>query len=507
LKIETTPREDHQVTLVVEIEPAQMESAKHRAARRISERRTIPGFRPGKAPYDVVTRVVGEGAIKEQAVDLLLDEIYPEALKEASLEPAAAGSLEKMDDLDQNAKFTFTVPLAPTVDLGDYRSIRLPYEWKEPGEDQVDAALEDLRQMYSKTEAVNRPVAKGDFTMVDLKGSLTREDAGSQPPAFERSGFPVFVRQEKKNDEWPFPGFSDELVGMNAGENRTFTHTFPKDAADEKLQGQPVLFEVKLKMVRGAVLPELNDEFAKQVGPFENLKALREAMNANLATQSKSDYDDRYYADLIDKIKAGATIKYASQTLDHELEHVMEDLKASLAQQSMDLTAFLKSREMDEEKFIAEEARPTAVKRLERSLILDEFARAEELKLDKEIVNDSFQQTMGELQADRSFQKSLHGRSQPPKQVLNAVAIESANRAYVRQTLDRMKALATGQLPETAATKPASGEVEKAQAPGKTTAVRNTPARRAATAKKPTTTKKAASTARKPRAAKKSASE
>ncbi len=138
MKIETQPRDDHQVNMIVEIEPEQMEGAKHRAARRISEKKTIPGFRPGKAPYEVVLRSFGEGVIVEDAVDLLLDEVYPKALEEAKLEPGAAGSLEKVEDLDKNPKFTFLVPLAPSIELGDYRSIRLPYEWQEPGEDKLN---------------------------------------------------------------------------------------------------------------------------------------------------------------------------------------------------------------------------------------------------------------------------------------------------------------------------------------------------------------------------------
>ena len=104
MKIETQPRDDHQVNMIVEIEPDQMTGAKHRAARRISERKNIPGFRPGKAPYDVVLRSFGEGVIVEDAVDILLDEVYPKALEQAKLEPGAAGSLEKVEDLDKTPK-------------------------------------------------------------------------------------------------------------------------------------------------------------------------------------------------------------------------------------------------------------------------------------------------------------------------------------------------------------------------------------------------------------------
>ena len=447
LKIETQPHEDHQVTLIVELEPEQMEGAKHRATRHISERKTIPGFRPGKAPYDVVLRNFGEGVIVENAVDLLLDEVYPKAIEEAKLEPGASGSLEKVEDLDKKPKFTFLVPLAPSVKLGDYRTIRLPYDWKEPGEEKVDESIEELRQMYAKTETVDRPIQKGDFVLIDLKGVKAKAIEG-EAPLMDRPGLPIFVRTDEKSDEFPFPGFSNELVGLNASESKSFSHKYKKDNKDESLRGQTVNFDVTIKMVRGSILPELNDEFAKQAGPFENLQALREAVKANLATQSKAQYDDEYFAALMEKVKEGATIKYPPQVVDHEVEHVMVDLKSRLAGQNLDLAAYLKSREMDEEKFVAEEAKPIAVKRLERSLVMDEIAKAEKIEVSQEMLQASFQQTWGEYQGDAGFQKMTRGKSQPPKKLMDAVAMESANRAYVQLTLNRLKDIATGQAPE-----------------------------------------------------------
>ena len=501
LKIETQPREDHQITLIVELEPEQMEGAKHRAARRISERKAIPGFRPGKAPYEVVVRSFGEGVIAEDAVDILLDEVYPKAIEEAKLDPGASGSLEKVEDLDKNPKFTFTVPLAPVVQLGEYRSIRLPYEWAEPGDEKVEESIEELRQMYAKTEAVERPIQKGDFVMIDLKGTKAKALEGEKP-LMDRPGLPVFIRNDEKAEEFPFPGFSNELVGLSATESKTFSHKFKKDDKDDTLKGQTVNFDVTVKLVRGSTLPELNDEFAKQAGPFENMQALRDAMKANLATQSKAQYDDEYFATLMEKIKEGATIKFPPQVVDHEVEHVMEDLKSRLAGQNLDMAAYLKSREMDEEKFIAEEARPIAVKRLERSLVMDEVAKLEKIEVSQDMLQSSFQQTWGEFQGDSSFKKMTRGKAQPPKQLMNAVAMESANRAYVQQTLNRLKDIAIGQAPELPSESPSEekGKLKKA-APKKSASAKKTAdkalsavARTSPKAKKPTgTTKKAAS--------------
>ncbi len=447
MKIETQPREDHQVTLIVELETEQMEGAKHRAARKISERKAIPGFRPGKAPYEVVVRSFGEKVISEEAVDLLLDEVYPKALEDAKLDPAAPGSLEKMEDLDKKPKFTFTVPLAPVTNLGDYRSIRVPYEWKEPGEEKTEEAIAELQRMYAKTESVSRPIEKGDFVMVDVKGVKTKAAKG-EAPAIDRPGLPVFVSEGEKDEEFPFKGFSKELIGLNADETKSASHKYEKDYKDANLQGQTVKFEIKVKMVRGSILPELNDDFAKQVGPFENVQAMQEAVKANLATQSKAEYDDAYFSQLIEKIKGYAEIKYPPQVLNHELGHVMDDLKSRLAEQGMDMAAYLKSREMDEAKFIEVEARPIALKRLERSLIMDEISKREKIDVSKEMLQSTFEQTWGEYQGNANFQKAMKGKTQPPKQVMNAVAMESANRAYVQQILNRLKDIATGQAPE-----------------------------------------------------------
>src|SRR5512138_1643276 len=143
LKIEKTIEENHEAKLVVEVDPDKMETYKRRAARKIAERGKIPGFRPGKAPYEMVVRNYGEQAILEQAVDNFVDAEYSNILKEADVEPGAAGSLESIDSLEP-PKLTFRVPLAPQVDLGDYLSVRLPYEWIPPDEKAIDTAVEEL---------------------------------------------------------------------------------------------------------------------------------------------------------------------------------------------------------------------------------------------------------------------------------------------------------------------------------------------------------------------------
>ena len=162
MNIEKQYQEDHSVKLVVDVDQEKMNTYKRRAATKISSRSKIPGFRPGKAPYDIVVRTIGEAAITEQAVDLFIDAEYSNILKEADVNPGAAGTLESVESLEP-PKLIFRIPLAPEVDLGDYHSVRVPYEWVAPDEKAVESALEELRQMYAATENVDRPIEVGDY--------------------------------------------------------------------------------------------------------------------------------------------------------------------------------------------------------------------------------------------------------------------------------------------------------------------------------------------------------
>ncbi|MEZ0396226.1 MAG: trigger factor [Anaerolineales bacterium] len=455
MKIETTPRDDHQVTLTVEVENERLESARRRAARRISERKTIPGFRPGKAPYEYVVRHVGEAAVTEEAIDLLLDELYPQVLDEAKIEAGAPGTLEKVEGLaEKHPVFTFNVPLAPVVDLGDYRAVRLPYDWQPPGDEQVEAAMQELRRLYAKTETVTRPIEKGDFVLIELKG-LKAGAATDEPPVIEQRSMPVFVRPEPGEDEWPFPGFAHQLIGLQTGESKTLSHTFPKDHADEKLHGAKVDFEVTVKMVRATILPDLNDEFARAAGPFENLEALRDVVRADLAEKMKAEYDDDYFEQVLEKIRAGASIKYPPQILESEMGEVLADLQARLAEQNMDLETYFKMRETTREKFIEEQVRPIAVKRLERALVLDEVIRREKIEVSKEALEASFKRTLDAYAASGELQRRMGNKSKPSQQLIDALARRSFDQAMVEQTLARLKEIATGSAPAVETEQPA----------------------------------------------------
>ena len=449
MNIEKNIREDHQAELTVEVDAERMETMKRRAARKLAERGKIPGFRPGKAPYDMIRRHFGEEAINEQAIDLLVDEIYPEVIKQAEIEPAAAGSLEKIESMDP-PKFIFRVPLAPTVDLGDYLSIRQAYEWVAPTDERLTEALEELRQMYGSTETVEREVKEGDYVLLTVKGSKEGTGEGEDLSDLSRENTATVVRSPDKqqDDEWPFKGFARELIGLKSGESKSLVHEYPQDYEEEKLKGATITYEATIKTVRSVTLPELNDEFAKTVGAhYENLDQLKVVLRKDLDERSRAEYDDKFFSELIENIKEGAKIKYPPQIVEHEIEHVLDDLRQRLTSQNMDIDAYFKVRKTTKEKFIEEEARPVAIKRLERGLILDEIARKHKIQIDEQSLTAEFNQTLNQLayQGAVDFEKLNKSNKATQERFSNAVASQSANRLLTRRTLDKMKSIALGE--------------------------------------------------------------
>ncbi len=475
------------MTMVVELEPEKLDGARRKAARRIAEKVKIPGFRPGKAPYDVVRRLYGDGVLTEEAVEILVDEIYPEALKEADIKPAAAGALENIESLEP-PKFIFTVPLLPTVDLGDYKSVRAAYEWVEPSESEVEDEIQNLRRMYATSETVERPTQEGDYVLVSVTGH--KPDAGEgEEPLVERSSYAVVMRSDAKVGEWPFPGFSKELVDAKPGEVVEFSHKYEEDFDDEALKDQTVNFSVTIKSIRGVNMPELDDELAQKTGLGQTVEELRVKMRENVNRESQAKYDDEYYEKVMEQIKAGAAIKYPPQVIDHELEHVLEDMERRLKSQGLEnLDKYFTMIDTTREKFIEEQARPVAQKRLERGLIMDELARTEKIDVDQKSLEEEFGNLWAALAMNNEeFARETKGGTKPTREIVDSVAMDSMNRLVTRRVLERMKAIATGQVepePQAAEEKPkkkgkkAATESEPVEAGAETPAEETKPAKK-----------------------------
>ncbi len=211
LKIEKQITEDHQARLTVELEPQNLEEAKHRAARKISQKVKIPGFRPGKAPYPVVLRTVGEASILDEAMDILVNEKYPKIIEESGIQPYGPGTLENIQKLDPPT-LEFLVPLEAEVTLSDYHKIRFPYELKSVTDEEVDHTIEELQDRMAILEPVDRPAQEADQVFVHLSAERKEVKEGQSLTLIKDREVPVTIdpADQDNSKEWPFPGFSQK---------------------------------------------------------------------------------------------------------------------------------------------------------------------------------------------------------------------------------------------------------------------------------------------------------
>lgn len=461
LKIEIQPQEDHQSKVIAEFEGSELERYKHQAARKIATKGKIPGFRPGKAPYDVIIRLYGDAAIEEEAIELMVEDQYPKILDEAKIEPAAPGSLEKIDKGDP-IKFTFSIPLEPTVDLGDYKSLRKKYTVKSIAEKEIDQFIQRLRKSYATAEPVDRAAKEGDLVYLKLDAHLVNPSTDDKAELLKDSPLQVVIGEnDPEIVDFPYAGFGDNLKGLQAGDEKTVKYTYPQESNYDKLRGKEVEFLAKIENVKSLTLPELNDAFAQTVGEFENVAKLRESIKEQLQNRAIAEYEQGYFDELIEMLIKKATIKYPPQVLEHEMEHVEEHVKEDLAKQRMELDTYLKTLKKERSTWLEEEIKPAARKRLERSLVLDKLAKEEKVEIKNEDLQNEYTQIITEMQGTtdiKNLQKQLKN-----EKVANALAMEAATRVLNRQVLNRLKDIATGKLEEKAVEEKKIEEKSKAK--------------------------------------------
>ncbi len=461
MKIETQTRDDQQVQITAEVESEELEKFKRRAARQISKQAKIPGFRPGKAPYDVVKRLYGEDTIRDQAVEMLVDELYPQVLKEADVEPSGPGQLQEIVSYDPPT-FAFIVPLNPEVELPDYRAIRKEYEKPEISDEEVEATINSLRRNYGTAEPVERAAEKGDLVYIKVSARYVKPEEGEEEEFVKETPLSVVAGESSpETGDWPYEGFSEEMIGVSAGEEKSIPYTFPEDSAYESLRGRDVVFHVVVQSIKELKLPELDDEFAKTLGEFENVEQLRTAVREQMETNALQQYDEEYLGDLIEEIVEQSTVKYPPHALEHEVEHVLEHLEEDLARQQMDLETYFKTRETTREQFIEEEATPAAQRRLEQALVLEELARHEEIRLQNADLQQAVLQRLGELPKDWG---ERYKTKQAQQELLNALTMDTANQMMNQHLLERLKAIASGEQEKAEAEAAAQAEAAAAEA-------------------------------------------
>jgi trigger factor len=433
---------ESQVVLHIEVEPDQMERALDRAYRRLAQRAEIPGFRKGKAPRDMVERHIGRERLVHEALDTLIPEAYNQALDEQQLEAIDQPRLDIVQE--EPLVFKATVPVRPTVRLGDFNALRVKRPSVEVAAEDVDQAVEELRHRYALHEPVERPVQTGDLVRADVRGRIDGREVFADDD-FEftpRDGATILL-----------PGFAEGVLGAEKGVPKEVEVTTPPGS--QPLSGKTGAFTVVVKEVKEEKLPALDDEFARQVGEgFASLQALRQQLEGRIRERLDAEAEEMYRGEALTALLAQAEeVEYPPVLVEREIDRLLRD-EARASGHDVDHYVEQLRKPVQE---IRDALRATAAERVRRSLALTALAEAERIvvepaELDAEIeriVNSSGAQAS----QIRQLFESPGGREAIERSILT------------RKTSDRLIEIVSGpKRAAKAAAKPVAARKRKAKA-------------------------------------------
>ena len=439
---ETLP--ERQVRLQIEVEDERQAEAVEEAYKRLAPKVQIRGFRPGKAPRPLIEKQLGHHRLLDEAMDILIPIAYREAVEAEDLIPVANPTVELVSH--EPLVFTATVPLQPVIDLGAYQSLRLPRESVTVTDDQVEESMTELRRRYGTIEPVDRAAQKDDI----IRGDLRAEVEGKQVYGEEEIEF-------RLADETlaSLPGLTGAVIGMKKGDKAEKTFDVPADFSNPTLAGKTVNYKIEVKDVKEEKLAEANDAFAKEVGEgFEDLKALQERVRQDLQQAEEAAVLQTYESGAIDKLVEGATLDYPPVLVEREIDRLLDD-QANLDPRDPRAQDLYLQRMGKSEEEVREQVREEADQRLRRSLVLSQFAEAENISVDDSEVEAELQTIAASAGEQSETLMRLFGTDS---------ARETLRRSLLtRKTLARLVEITTGEG-GAAAEAPAKEEAAKAPA-------------------------------------------
>ena len=451
MNIQTERNDNHQAVLTVELDSDQLEKKKQQAARKLARSTNIPGFRPGKAPYPMVLRHVGEGRVLEDAVEALIDEVYPKVIEESGIKPYGSGKLEHLHIEETPIKAQFIVPLAPEVTIGDYKSIRIDYQTPTITDEQVEKAIQSAREMYAQVEKVDRPAEENDLVNISLSGKIEGA-AEEEKPYIDDESFPVIIEAESADtsNEWPFPGFSRTLIGVSEDDTKTVSFSYPEDYTDEEgddsvnLAGKTVHFDIAVSRVSLRTLPELNEEFFKRLGSYETMGDAENGFRTQLAETSLNEYEAHYEDHIIDELLKIAEIKYPPEAVEDEIDVLYNRLKNRLESQGIDMDVYLRVRQLEENQ-LRDELREMAENRLKQSLVLMQIAEQENIQVNQDAVQHELEETVNTLFSNMTQKEARRSMND---NVLRGLAFNIFNNILLSNTVKHLRTIARGEFEE-----------------------------------------------------------
>ena len=369
----------NKVKLSFDIDAAKFDEAMGKAYIKVRGQVAIPGFRKGHAPRKMIENMYGEGVFYDEAFELIFDEVYGPAIDENKLEVVDRPQVDiQQIGTGKNLQFTCEVFVKPDVTLGEYKGVEVKREHTLVTEDEVNAEIEKERNKQAAEVAVDdRPVAEGDTVNLDYSGSVdgVKFAGGTAEGQTLKIGSHTFI-----------PGFEEQMVGMTIGEEKDLNVTFPTEYHAKELAGKEAVFHVKVNGITETQLPALDDDFAKDISEFDTLDAYKADVRAKLEAQAAERDNNVFTNAVIGKVMENATVEIPEAMIERQIDSMIRNFEARLAQQGLKLADFMKYTGQDEKSFRGQ-YRDQAEKSVRANLVLEAVENVEKFEAAEEEID------------------------------------------------------------------------------------------------------------------------
>jgi trigger factor len=383
---------ENEVLMTVEVPHDEVKAQIEHTVSRLRQETNLPGFRPGRAPREVIVQRFGNDYIVGQTLTDALAQWYTAAVIDAELDPVSSPEVD-FDDFTGDGDFAFTArfQVRPTVTLGAYTGVEVPRPEVAVSDAQVDAQLAMLQERFATLGPVeDRAVATDDFVEIDFEGSVD----GEPVEGAQAEGYMLQVGSGSL-----IPGFEEAVVGMSAGETKEFEVTFPDDYRAEELAGKPATFKVSLKEIKEKVVPPLDDELAKQASEFDTLDDLRAFMRGRIEEAMKAGAEREFRGRVLAKVVENATVAVPSAMVERQAHALYHELEESVGERGMEMAQYLEAIDKTAEE-VETELQPRAEAIVKQGLVIAAVREAEQIEVGDDEVREYLTEEAKALERD-----------------------------------------------------------------------------------------------------------
>ena len=417
MSLQVEKLEKNMAKLTIEASAEDFEKAIQKVYLKARGRINIPGFRKGKAPRKLIEKMYGTGVFYEDAANDLIPTAYAEALKDCDLEIVSRPEIN-VTQIESGKPFIFTAEVAvkPEVTLGEYKGVEVEKSDVEVTDEDINKEVDKERENNSRTIDVDdRAVESGDIIKLDFDGSVDGVPfAGGKAENYTLTiGSGSFI-----------PGFEDQLIGTKIGEDKDVTVTFPEDYHEKSLAGKEAVFKCKVNAITVKELPDADDEFASEVSEFETLAEYKEDIKKKLTEKKEKEARAKKEAQAVEKAVENATMEIPDAMIDTQVQSMMEDFARRMQSQGLSLEQYFQFTGMDAKK-MHDQMKPEALKRIQNSLVLEAVAKAENIEISDEKVDEEIAKMAEAYKMEVEKLKDLIGESEKD-QMKKELAVQAA---------------------------------------------------------------------------------